>query len=146
VMKLDTAITIGDLTYTHIKWVRGEFDERVPYAELHPALVRITGEMVMLGRIRLTDAGVEVDYPQLLPMMRLDMRPGDTGEFANLMKQLFAEFMESLEQIAIGLQADPERNPFKPLKIALTEFPLSCTFEPIGERVIGDEIIDETTT
>lgn len=142
-LKLEQPIVIGNDTFTHMVFVRGEFDIRLPAVDLHPALVRADGEQLLLGRVRLTDGGVLGDFTELLPAIRLSATfNSDEGLLKFVIKSFF-QWLENLEQIAVGMQANENTTPFKHHAVALTKFPLRCTFEPLGDRTVGLEQVDE---
>jgi hypothetical protein len=149
--KLNKTIDIGGIQYTHMLFVRGEFDLRIPAVDLYPALVRDTGDTVLLGVWRLTDQGTIPEYTELLTAMRFapeavdGVVPPEQEALVAAIRQQFLVFLEGLEQIAVGMQADPDKNRLTHLKIALSKFPLAATFEPLGTRTIGVEVVDERT-
>ena len=151
-LRLDTPIHIGDNEFTHMLFVRGEWDLRVPYVEVYPALVRDTGTAVVLGVWRLTDKGMDPEYTELLTAIRLSPERNAEGTLSpeqealvTTLRSLFLGFLENIEQVVIGQQADPDRNRLTHLKFALMKFPLAATFDPIGDRAVGVEVVDERT-
>ena len=147
-LKLNKEITIGEFTYTHMLLVKGEWDLRIPYVEIHPALVRTDGGLFLIGRATLTDTGVRAQFSELLTTIRLAPSTGSSSEmddFIVALRNQFVVFLENLDQIIVALQSDAQRNQLTTMKVALAEFSLSCTFEPLADAKIHLELVDKRT-